>query len=821
MSSVTTNRWLLCLAALLVSLICNMPTMASVLGGQGMVDAATLDAERRELTVLGWMGSEQPQVFITNLRIALAERTIYRGRWQGAQRPDVVQATQRPDWLESGFRIVARIPWDMPSGTYPVRVFAHLGDGKEFELRHTEAVRTVTIGDASPWLLPVWAIFGLLALPVGVVLLHLALPQHTSARRCCSPGVFASTVALAFCALVLSGTTGSSLPLLLQNAGPVAADAPLWMGQARSVRSDEWEVITPMALSQRAHQPPYPVENQNLGTGGHNMLVVGMSGVPVAHVSSLAKPATWGFFLLPLPQALAWYWWFPFFGCFAVLWLLLQRAAAMDWRAAAAWSAAVAYSPYSVAFSGWPAYLVFFGAAGVLCSMYILQTAHRRSAVLWGCGLGIAFTGYVLILYPAWQISVGYLLAAYLAAWAWNNRHTLQWGIAQCLACAAALGGSAVLLGAWWHGAAPAVHAIQATIYPGQRSTSVGGDIDPWYMIKGLLSTSTMYQTPVLMDASDAGAIICLLIALLACVALHWWQRKRTDAITLALASYLTFLMYYLYVGLPEPLARISQWGRATSYRMDLALGLAQVLLLATLWRAAYTGSRWLGMVAAALSFAAVAWCYQALPALIADALSPAFLWLSALAWGWAAYWLTAGRFPVATALLTVWTLATAIPFHPMVRAPQRPILTPAIAGQIAADDRVAVIGQRRWSLLLPAAGVAVVNSVHYHPPQALWRQLDPEGRDATIHNRYQRLLLRLQSQPAHARPFALETPRLDEVVLSLDPARFPFETLQASLVLAPLGDMPALQANPGLTAVASGADWVLMRVTPAAPGSR
>ncbi|HRP19782.1 MAG TPA: hypothetical protein PK925_04055 [Alicycliphilus sp.] len=793
--------------------------MASAPAGLGMVDAASLDTERRELTVLGWMGSEQPQVFVTVLRVVLGERIIYRGRWQGAPRPDVVQATQRPDWLESGFRVVARIPWGMPSGTYPVRVFAHLGDGKEFELSHTEAARTVTIGDAAPWLLPAWAILALLALPAGLVLLHLALQQHALVRRWCSSGVFAGTVALAFCALVLTGTTGSSLPLLLKNAGPVIAEAPIWMGQARPVRSDEWEVVTPMALSQRAHQPPYPVQNQNLGTGGQNMLVVGMSGVPVAHISSLAKPATWGFFVLPLPQALAWYWWLPFFGCFGVLWLLLRRAAAMDWRAAAAWSAAVAYSPYSVAFSGWPAYLVFFGAAGALCSMHILQTAHKRSAALWGCCLGVAFTGYVLILYPAWQVSVAYLLAAYLVAWAWTNRHTLRWGAAQGLAVAAAVAVAALLLGAWWHDAAPAVHAIQATIYPGQRSTSVGGDIDPWYMIKGLLSPSTMYQTPALMDASDAGSIILLLIALLPCVALHWRQRKSVETTTLALVGYLVFLLCYLYIGLPEPLARISQWGRATSYRMDLALGLAQVLLLATLWRAAYVGSRWLGMAAAAFSLAAMALCYQALPAIIADALSPAFLWLSALAWAWAAYWLAAGRFAAATALLTAWTLAAAIPFHPMVRAPQPPVTAPSIAGHIAAGDRLAVIGQRRWSLLLPAAGVAVVNTVHYHPPQALWRQLDPEGRDATVHNRYQRLLLRLQSQPAHARPFALETPRLDEVVLSLDPARFPFETLQASLVLAPLDDMPALQANPGLTAVASGVDWVLMRVTPASSG--
>ena len=75
-------------------------------------------------------------------------------------------------------------------------------------------------------------------------------------------------------------------------------------------------------------------------------------------------------------------------------------------------------------------------------------------------------------------------------------------------------------------------------------------------------------------------------------------------------------------------------------------------------------------------------------------------------------------------------------------------------------------------------------------------------------------LLLRLQAQPAGHKPFALHSPRLDEVVLSLDPARFAFTSLQASHVLAPLADADALRANPGLAEAARGPDWVLLRVT-------
>jgi len=802
-------------AAFMVAFLCgSLSAVAQVPPGDGAIDKTSYAPEQRELVVLGWVASAKPQVFVTRLRVDLGSHTVYQsGRWQPEQRVDVAQAKQRPDWENTGYRIVARIPGGIACDGCAVRVQARLSDGQTFELHPGADAAPITTQAHRPRWLPGWLILALLALPAAMVLAHVTSAGQPLVKRWCGAQPVMAAAMLAFITLVATGTTGSSLPLLLHGIDAVQGQAAPWLGQLRPIRSDEWEVITPMALSQQAHQPGYPVVNRNLGTGGQNMLVVGMSAVPVAHPSALAKPATWGFFALPLPQALAWYWWFPFFGCFGVLWALLWRMGISDWRASAAWAAAIAYSPYSVAFSGWPAYLLFFGASGLLCGMHIVRSKRWSHSIFGATGLGLAIAGYTLVLYPAWQISLGYLLAIVALGWGWNNRQTLSWGRVQILGGLLGVGIAALILLAWWQDAAPAVHAIQATVYPGQRSTSVGGDIDPWYLIKGLLSPSSMYQTPPLMDASDAGSIIWLFVPLALAAAWQVWRRKKTDAVGLALAAYIAVALCYVYIGLPEPLARFSLWGRVTSYRMDLALGLAQALLLAWLWGREHTGPRWFAALAAALSLGAMAWCWQTLPGPIAQALSPSFLWLSALAWAAAAYWIGIGRLGAATGLIVAWTLASALPFNPLVQAPPPMAVAPALASHFAPGDRVAVIGERRWSLLLPAAGVAVVNAVHYHPPAALWHELDPENLEATVHNRYQRLLLELQAQPAGQRPYVLRSPRLDEVVLSLDPTRFTFQRLQASHVLAPLQDAQALRTNPGLAEVARGPHWVLMRV--------
>src|SRR5262249_27412778 len=63
------------------------------------------------------------------------------------------------------------------------------------------------------------------------------------------------------------------------------------MANARQIRWDELMVATPLALSQLSHHPRFPVVNTNIGNG-QNVLI--SPHVPVLHISSLARPATWG-----------------------------------------------------------------------------------------------------------------------------------------------------------------------------------------------------------------------------------------------------------------------------------------------------------------------------------------------------------------------------------------------------------------------------------------------------------------------------------------------------------------------------------------------
>lgn len=798
--------------------------------GQGALDAVRYLPATHELFVSGWAGSVQPNVFVTSARIDVGATTVYRGRMLPVERPDVVTNTGRNDWLPSGFQVQAGLPASFPSGEQPITVWIHLSNGIEFVLPTTKATESIQITGQAP---PSRAIILMLLAAILAPLLALLTLSRITARSqrpwvaTHAPSLFGLTVLFSFSILVATGTTGSSLPLLLHEARVAHSDTARWLGDLRPVRSDEWEVITPMAISQSTHTPPFPIVNRHYGADGQNMMVIGMTGVPVWHVSSLAKPATWGFFLFDLRHALAWYWWFPFFACFTAVWLLLQRFFAMDWRLAAGWSASLALAPYSAGFSGWPAYTVFFPALCMVAMERMLHTQRMANGLAWGGLLGTALTGYVLTLYPAWQITIAYLLAPLALAWLWQQRSILRFQSAQWAGLAASLGMTVLLLGSWWLDAQEAVHWIRETIYPGQRTTGAGGDIDPWFLIKGLMSPATMYVPSPLMNPSDAGSFIFLFIPTTVCALLAWWHRRKLDAIGIALLGYTALAFLYLFMGMDATVARLSLWGMVPTYRIDIALALAQVLTIGWVVHARPDGSLASAppiknlAIAIGVFTAALGWhLFQKLPTLIAMEIPPPMVWISCLGWGGLGYLLVVRQYGLLTFIFCLWTLSTSLPFNPLVHAPTRIALNPALSASIQESHTglhtmTAVVGERAWSMLLPAAGVPVLNSVHYHPPRTLWKDLDPTGEHAALHNRYQRLFLRVQALPSETTAYRIHSPRLDEVVLTLDPDHFDFNRLKVHTVIAGPADSALLSRNTSLEHAGSGPDWTLFKVRP------
>ena len=138
------------------------------------------------------------------------------------------------------------------------------------------------------------------------------------------------------------------------------------MAKARWIRWDELLISTPLSLSQLSHNPRFPVINTNIANG-QNMLT--LPHMPVWHIVTLARPATWGYFVLGAQRGLAWYWWFQVFACFTVLYLLLEIILKGHRGLAAFGAFWFCASAYIVCWSLWPAQVAFYVGLGCLCCL--------------------------------------------------------------------------------------------------------------------------------------------------------------------------------------------------------------------------------------------------------------------------------------------------------------------------------------------------------------------------------------------------------------------------------------------------------------------
>src|SRR5262245_8635643 len=298
------------------------------------------------------------------------------------------------------------------------------------------------------------------------------------------------------------------------------------MANARQIRWDELMVATPLALSQLSHHPRFPVINTNIGNG-QNVLI--SPHVPVWHISSLARPAPWGYFFLGAQRGLAWYWWFQVFACFTVLYLLLEIVLKIHNGLAAFGAFWYCASAYVVCWSLWPAHITFFPVLACVAAYHLVSSPRRSIQVLCAILLGIGLAGFVMFLYPPWQVPLGYLIVIVFAALFFRDRLFIT--ARQMLRQRLILGAGALLLAAGiiaaflitcWSDLKVMAH----TEYPGLR-VSTGGDYSLAKIFKGFYNISTIYSAQsALVNESESASFYDLFPAILVALCLSSLWRK-------------------------------------------------------------------------------------------------------------------------------------------------------------------------------------------------------------------------------------------------------------------------------------------------------
>lgn len=528
----------------------------------------------------------------------------------------------------------------------------------------------------------------------------------------------------------------------------------LLMANARWIRWDELMVSTPLALSQLSHRPRFPVVNTNVGVG-QNMLI--LQQVPVWHVATFARPSTWGYFFLGAQRGLAWHWWFQIFACFTALFLLFEIVLKGNRKLAAFGAFWYCGSAYVVCWSLWPAYITFFIALGCLSAYHLFRAEKTSTLILCAVLLGLSLSGFFMFLYPPWQVSLGYLFLLLFVGLLLRDKLYLSFKSLWLYRVVALLGAAALaatLIGAYLSTCLPDMKIMTATVYPGQR-VSLGGDFSFALLFEGMYNWLTLYRYPSeLNNQTETASFYYLFPAVFLGLLLSKRLRSEMSVVGWMVVCYLVGMLIFMFVGLPEAVAKITILSYVPPYRADAAIGLASIVLcmltLNDAGKVAREGlSRWqrlMPWIVGGLLALLFIWHGLAIRRLTNGFFAVTIIVLVSLLVGLLSYLLLSGRRRAFCAFLGVGVVITTGGFNPLSTSLDHlydselaQVITRLNAPSADFEPRPLWVcyGGRSPGMLVTTLGGKSLSGMHWPPQLSLWRRVDALGRYENEYNRF------------------------------------------------------------------------------------
>lgn len=543
-----------------------------------------------------------------------------------------------------------------------------------------------------------------------------------------------------FAVLILCGITTSSMgiPLLAQDVHhPMAVQ----LGQSQFIRSDEFNVNTPIALSM-------------LATGG------GPTLSPLAASADLVQRfTTGGFFesvvffpslllwlggLLPQHILFAAYWWLPMVLLFAALPIWVEQLGGnrrMGWFA----TLAIAFSPCVAWWSLGPVQCIGYTVAG--CSLLIgayRSFENRRwvRAIIFALMSGILLAS-MPTLYAPWSIILGLPVLTATVAWIFVQRSAVR----VRLGSLALSGGVALVLAAGvFIENLPGVLALAGTTYPGaRRSSSIAQPLELLFGAPGLGTLTS--AAPSASNASEISSsfTVCFLWAGLLLVAGLAARPLRKQVALIAIGAW--GMVWILWATVTT--------GRATSYipllnlvppeRVAQVVGILGILIVAFMLSAWPEKASWRIPLLAAISTGLLtAWAVSLLGANYLPTVGVKIVLSAALAVAICVYVLT--RYPrrlwpvVLTAVLAAIPVVLSQPIlvgFPDIRASSTAKTMRDQGATARSSGTLWASNSIEFDALMLANGVPSLSGLQRSGPEiSMWTKLDPNHRYKYAWNR-------------------------------------------------------------------------------------
>lgn len=379
--------------------------------------------------------------------------------------------------------------------------------------------------------------------------------------------------------LVIFKVNGSSIGIW-GNYIPNSVDDGLIFGVSRGIRSDEWALNTPMAISQFSNPDNYLPYFGDIFRGFQTDMFI-IYGQPTFDLGVIFRPFHWGYLLLGMERGLSFFWYGRLIVLILVTFEFLQLITKKNRLLSLIGALLIAFAPlvtWWFAVNGLIEMLIF-GQLAIIGIYKYLTTSKYRNRILWMLLVGFCGLVYILVFYPAWQVTLFYVFLALLIGILLFNKEkiTFNWKKDIPIILGVILLAIVILMYVF-NKSSDAIMATLNTVYPGER-VEVGGYGWQALFRYPLSLNYPLKENGLLNNVSELATIfsffpVGILLAL-------WliFKKKKRDPLLISLLVFLIFLSFFYLIGMPEILSKITLLSQAY-YRSILGIGLLNLLIL-------------------------------------------------------------------------------------------------------------------------------------------------------------------------------------------------------------------------------------------------
>lgn len=513
-------------------------------------------------------------------------------------------------------------------------------------------------------------------------------------------------------------------------------------GENREVRSDEWMVQTPFYFSQA--ESDYPVVNKQYGKEGQNMIIAYNS--PVKDWTVIGKPFNWGFLFLGKERGLSFYWGFKIIGMLLLSFEMVMILTKRNKYLSLLGSFWLTFSP---AIQWWfmqhVGDLIFFTLAIMVASYHYIANHQKKLLRLFMMGLiVINGIGFVLVLYPAHQVPLVYLIVFWLFGTLIHFRKELVLDIWDLPIIIGGLGIIGIVLFHFYNTSKDAIDATLNTIYPGRREASGGGrpPSDYFYFL-------TNWKLPFAdfkFHGTNNGEVASYfnffpLTVLLSPFIIFTKQGKEEKYLGAILGLFCCFMFGWTFFGYSHSIAKVLMLTYVTSTRGLVTLGFGSVLL--SLWMIHFIWEYvrvpgWVKLIFLGLILA------LANHSLVTSVMGLYFnrfeMLMTLIVFALILFSLLFKLKKIFLLTMSLVVLASGIFVNPVVHgtgAIDKKTLAEEIVRIKKEDPEAVWLSEGDLYNFTPALGVNTINSVRFYPDMKLWHKIDPKHKHEKIYNRY------------------------------------------------------------------------------------